>query len=291
MNFDTNNYFDSFQEKTIVLTGNARSGTTILGKVIGSMQQVEYFFEPPVIWGLFNVIDGMDRETWKYVYNISLHEELFYGAIAGRNLNFNSNDDSYILNMKSREEINKRLSQSLRKTETEKIASQSKVAFKMPDLTPFLEKYISYFPDVKIVIVKRNPTDTINSLLAKNWLEKSSLSNDNSVWPLVKYKDERIPSWVKTEDYEFWTGLDNINRCAYYYMRIDENLDHNNIYRISYDNLVESPENEIQKLAQYLNLTFSCKTNELIADIKFPVKERIKDIVSLIHPDIRGKIF
>ena len=35
-----------FKNKTLIITGVGRSGTTLLGKVIGSMTPVFYLFEP-----------------------------------------------------------------------------------------------------------------------------------------------------------------------------------------------------------------------------------------------------
>jgi hypothetical protein len=94
---------------SILITGSARSGTSIMGKIIHSLKNVEYVFEPPTLVSLFSVIHEMDEKHWSLLFQTYLYEEFLINAIAGRNLNFNTNDDSCIYNTKPRNEIEERL--------------------------------------------------------------------------------------------------------------------------------------------------------------------------------------
>ena len=57
------------KNKIIVICGIHRSGTTILGKLIGSLEHMEFFNEPKTIDVLFSLIDKIDEKHWKAMEN------------------------------------------------------------------------------------------------------------------------------------------------------------------------------------------------------------------------------
>ena len=100
--------------KAILITGTARNGTTITGQLIHSMNNVEYAFEPPTLLSLINIIDKVEKNIWKFLYETYLYEDFLINAIAGRNINFNKNDDSSIYHAKTEEEIQARIKKNAR---------------------------------------------------------------------------------------------------------------------------------------------------------------------------------
>jgi len=89
-----------FNIKHIVITGVGRSGTTILGKIIHSFEGVEYVYEPYTIQALLPLLTTIEKDHWKNLYHSYLYEDIFMGAVAGRNVNLNEMDDSCIIKAK-----------------------------------------------------------------------------------------------------------------------------------------------------------------------------------------------
>ena len=111
-------------DNVIIISGCARSGTTILGKIISSFKNIEYSFEPPTIASLLALISTLPKKEWKFLYETYLYEELLLNSLAGRGINCNRADDSSIYKVKSEKIINDRLKNSLRKKDAEKIADK-----------------------------------------------------------------------------------------------------------------------------------------------------------------------
>ena len=84
-------YETVLQDRVIIITGAGRSGTTILGKLIGSMDPAFYFFEPTIVkFGYMHC----DLDALRAIFV----EDYVLPLIQGRNINSNENDDSYIGN-------------------------------------------------------------------------------------------------------------------------------------------------------------------------------------------------
>ncbi len=290
----TNYYLDPTVAETcnraIMITGSARSGTTILGKVLHSMAGVEYIFEPPSMLGLFTTLDRMDEQTWKYLFRVNLYEQLFVNNLAGRNINCNQADDSSIYRVKSKAEVAARQARSFSKLELQGLAAQHTAAFKLPSLVPFLEQFAAYFPDVRMLYVRRSALECLNSLKHKAWLGDQALATENRVWPLVEYNDRLLPYWVKPADYDFWLGLDEINRCAYYFIEMNRNVDLPNIIEVHYEELLNNPTSVIGSLAQKLNLEFGDLTQSLIDSIQPTQSQRDFQLLEHLIPAFRDQL-
>ena len=92
-------YKGILKDRVIIITGVGRSGTTLLGKILGSMRPAQYFFEPTALkWLPFlPTVLPLDDDA-EYVYDAlraTLVEDYILPQIQGRNLNLNPLDDSY----------------------------------------------------------------------------------------------------------------------------------------------------------------------------------------------------
>ena len=52
MNIIDTNSWNNVLDKMVIIGGSARSGTTIIGKLIHSLKNIEYQFEPPMLVSL-----------------------------------------------------------------------------------------------------------------------------------------------------------------------------------------------------------------------------------------------
>ena len=164
MKYFSSRHTNNKVNNSIIIIGSGRSGTSILGNIIHSFKNVEYAYEPPTLEILFPMIDEMPKDIWKQIYEIFLYEEFLHKAIAGRNINLNRNDISCIYNVKSKEEIETRLSKSFTRFEIEGLIDNKVIAYKYVGSFNIL-KLIDYYPGTRIIEVYRDPNSTINSIV------------------------------------------------------------------------------------------------------------------------------
>jgi hypothetical protein len=225
------------------------------------------------------------------LYETYLYEEFLINALAGRALNCNRVDDSSIYYVKSEQFIENRLGHSLRKVDAEQLAQASIIAYKMPDVVPFLSKLKAYYPGTSVIIILRKALDVFNSLLEKEWFNDRVLLQQNVVWPNRFLHGFSIPFWVDPKDDEVWCEMDELHRIAYYYIKMNQNVnDITDCYTIRYDDLVENPRETSFKLAERLNLSFGDKTEKIITTIKCAQKSRDLTLLKKLKPDIREQV-
>ncbi|PJB71809.1 MAG: hypothetical protein CO093_04390 [Alphaproteobacteria bacterium CG_4_9_14_3_um_filter_47_13] len=277
-------------DKAILITGSARSGTTIIGKIIHSLSDVEYAFEPPILFSLFSLIYEMPEYRWTLLYQTYLYESHLLNALAGRSINCNRHDDSSIYMVKSEEDIEDRLNKSRGKQEIEALATASTVAYKIPDILPRIPKLLEYYPQTRVVIVNRGYIEILNSLSKKEWFSNEN-ANKNLIWPFTIYKDINIPFWVVKDDHETWYNMSALDRCAYYYLEIVKNIDRiPNRIDVRYEALLENPVAATEKLAKQLGLSFGSKTRDILATIKLRPQERDTNILDKVDETLRMQI-
>lgn len=270
-----NQDYEDIIDKGIFVSGSARSGTTIIGKLISTLSNVEYFYEPlmpePIMLN-----NGIKNS--KKLLEIYLVENLLRESIAGRNFNFNQNDDSCIYNSKSKKEIDEVLSKSHIRKELEEKYLKAVFSMKLPDLIWFLRDLRFLYPNTNYVLMHRNPNDVINSLKRKGWFSSKNLQKINLTpkYPKKIINNIKIPYWVKQEDEIFWLNTDEINRCAYYYKRVSEEVLENSgsSIIINYEEFIEKPNEVFRDVVNLLRLEFGEKTEETLSSVQYQFKHR-----------------
>lgn len=282
--------FKKCNESTII-SGSSRSGTTLLGKILHSFENVEYAYEPPMLFSLFSVMTYLDKNSWKLLYETYLYEEFLMNALAGRAINCNKADDSSIYNVKPLKLIEERLNKSFRKIEAERLAQNSHIVYKIPDIVPFLPILKKYYPGIKIIIILRDAPSVFWSIFEKGWFNDKSLKEENLIWPNRFLKGIRIPFWVDQQDAEEWVEMDELHRIAYYYIRVNQPLaDIPDYIAVKYSKLVDNPEKIIKTLAERLGMLFGEKTTQLISIVSLKRKNADHAILDKLIPSIKEKV-
>lgn len=241
-------------DSAIIISGAARSGTTIMGKIIHSMKDVEYIFEPELFFSLFPLIEKMPANQWQLLYETYLYEDFLINALAGRRLNCNKKDDSSIYRVKSKKLIHQRLSKSWRKKEIK--IKDSQIVYKMPDIVPLIPKIQKYYPGTKVILMHRNFNDTFQSLKKKGWF------TDKGIKMFLQYQEYTTPH---NED----------QRIKYYYNKMYRDTKKiKNLIVVKYEDLVKDPNKEVKDICQKLGLKYGDKTKDIISTIKLR-KEKI----------------
>ncbi len=274
----------------ILISGSARSGTTIVGKLVHSFAKLEYMFEPPTLIGLFSAIDQIPEQQWKFLYETFLYEEFLINAISGRAINTNRADDSSIYAAKTETDIAYRQQRSWSKADASALASDCRVAYKIPNIVPFIPKLQARYPDTAIVMVLRGALETIHSLLAKKTFT-DAFQNSPLAWPYRMHKGQRVPYWVKESDDPLWGDLREIDRYAYYYIRMhDEQQSAGLQFNLKYELLLDNPRATAEALAEWLGVSFGPRTDDIIATIKPTRKVLDRDLLNQISPEFRSEI-
>ena len=119
---------------------------------------------------------------------------------------------------------------------------------KTPRYYYIIEELIKYFPESKIIILRRNPLYVLNSII-KTWVKKD-------YFLLSNYKDDLFLSLEKFKKYS-------------------KNSD--NIYNIHYEDLISDHKKSLKKLYSFLNIEY----NEAFIKIKKNVNFTKGDIYNI----------
>jgi len=254
-------------DQSILITGSARSGTSIVNTLVHSLNGIESEFEPPMLFSLIPMIGKMDNVQWTMLFETYLYEDVFIPALSGRRINLNRYDDSSIWKAKDETAIADRLSQSWSKKDAVEKSTKHRLAFKMPDIVPFLKSIKTHYPGMKLITTRRDYRTTLSSLMKKGWFSTEVLDT-GSVWPFSCHENQCIPYWVDEQDHSYWTGMTELERCAYYFIKMNEGLmlmpERHDVW---YEDLIEKPENVISRISCYLNASTTPITTKVLETI------------------------
>jgi hypothetical protein len=266
-------------QRAIVIAGAARSGTTMMGLLLGSLRQIEYLHEPPLLHSLFTEIDSLPAPSWRFLYETYLFEDFLIDAVAGRRLNFNKHDQSSAHHTKSDEELSRRLARSWSRRDAYKEAERCRVCYKIPDLTPFLGKLLALYPETTAVVMVRRAESVIRSVLRRGWFSNAGLSNVTGIWPLHPGPPPHAPYWLPADDIEAWRGMSELERCCHYYMTIYAELtEHHQIIVVDYDDFIDHAAWKFAQIAEKIGHGFGDKTQGLLSNVAEPLDRSSIDL-------------
>ena len=245
----------------IWVTGCARSGTTILGKILSTLKNVEYGYEPEFLFGLLPKIHKLHKQDWLDIYNTYIVEELFFNLCTGRKVNYKKNEDSYIGHSINSEDIKKKLNIEIRRIDFEEYLKKNKkqLIIKIPDVSKNLTILEKYYPKNKFIITKRNSESICASILKKNWFKR----NESLPWI---YNN---PELFGENIYKKWIKLNEKKKAEIYIKEMNKNCKKiKNKYIFVYENLMKDPNKEINKICKFLNLKKTIKTKEIIKTVR-----------------------
>jgi hypothetical protein len=274
----------------ILITGNGRSGTTIVGKLIHSMRKIEYVFEPPTLIALLPLARKFDRDDFRVLFETYCYDELLMGQITGRAFNFNRNDDSCIYLTKSNAEIERRLKTAWSKSSAVSAAADSRLLIKLPDVTVCLAALRQLYPSMTFIVTVRDPNSVIQSVLRKGWFKNETLERMDIVWP-TQTPGFTTPFWVAPEDIDNWRKWPELERAGYYYIRIANGATAvEGVINVVYEQLVSTPDALVRDLAVRLGLEFGELTPRLISET-YARPEFTNDWVAQLSSGMREKVF
>lgn len=249
---------------SIAIIGSARSGTTIVGKIVGSFVGVEYFFEPELLFSLIANKSQMSDVLFMNLYESYIYEDLFVNAISGRKLNLRESDDSCIYFSQARDEVRDRLSAVVRKND---FSTANRICYKIPDFTDVFGDISKIYPRMKTLQVVRDPISTINSLMDKAWFSDENLLGGINIWPLDSSCQVPKPHWARGIMDDDWVAFSQLERCCYYYRSQTVRLSGCNNLVVKYADLVMDPFSTTEKMADHIGAVYSKNTREVLLSV------------------------
>jgi len=275
------------KNKVIIISGAARSGTSLLGKILGSCKKVEYLYEPETFNYLSFLKNKIEKKVWKTLIERYLTEN-FLRLINGRSLNFRKDENSSITTIKSYREINSKFLKEISELDFYDYINKNKISLliKSPNLE--LGAFNKGFPNFKVIIINRNPYQVINSLINKNWFKKKNYLK--TFLPSIKIKGSFYPIFMKKKYIDLWNNSNEYTKCAIYLLCCEDEIKKiKKKITIKYDDLIKNPKKTIKILLKRLGLVKTEKTYKILNNIKFSKTAR-KVNISSIRKNIPDKI-
>lgn len=276
-----------YLKKVILIVGPARSGTSILGKVLASCHKTEYWYEPETLQYIATIYNKIPKNIWHKLYQRYLSENLLR-LITGRSINLKKNENSSILSFKSSREIKSKLKNNLSEMDLKNYIKKNKTCFiiKSPNLE--LKSLAKLFPKYKIVFTIRDHYEVINSILKRKWFKNKNYLK--TFLPSIKIDNKYYPIWMKKKYLKYWKRSNQETKCAIYILCCyDEVKNLKNVFFFNYQDSIDNPLKSAKLIAKKLNLKFSDKTFQILKKIKTP-KSNLKIKKDLIKRRINNKI-
>lgn len=271
-----------------MISGIFRSGTTMLGKIIGSFKNIEYCFEPPLLFHFDCLIKNkrIDERLATEILRTYFADDIMLNHHHGKEYNLRPLDDSCIFNMKSYSEVVGRW-QNIRNSEDaiELMKSlKSRFVFKSPAVYAIIPGLLNVFPRLKIIETRRDLKSILSSIMAKKWFSTSVLENKNhfSNWPYYN-NDLHVPYYVDSKDIDFWIKANEVTKTVHVLNTLTKTSlelrklikkTHPAQYKeMKYENVLNDPVYQIEELSEFLDAEWTPITNQRVDEIK-PTKRK-----------------
>ena len=280
-------YEELFTNSVTIITGCGRSGTSILGKLIGSMNGVEYLFEPTTP-KFANVEPVLCRSL--------MFEDFVLPALQGRNVNIDSGTESYTGYYETDESLRLKWENKRRIDILPKILNKKpQLVLKLTEMQGMLSHLNTTFPGVRMIHIIRNGIDVIQSMMKPNWYTDSYMQTNSVDWVSI-YTDDKgisynVPWFIAVEmDKEEWIKYNHETRCAAVWRVTVEKMTelHKNIHIIKYEDLCRNPELEMKGIIDFMNIERDTQVEK--SDITERHISTIKEWEKSKYPDIIDKI-
>lgn len=268
--------------KPVMVSGIFRSGTTIVGKLIGSFKNAEYAFEPPFVFYIDGLLQNgaISSELAADLLKAYFTEDVMIEYHHGRRYNTRKQDDSCVFNMKSKEEVERRWNGVNNSQDAIRLLKElkSRLVFKAPAAYSVANTFFSQFEGAKVIEVQRNVKDTLRSILRKKWFSDESLEKADKALrrPFEDVDGLHVPYFMPKD--VSWKNMTEETRAAQVLnvlvgkslaMRRElKERDDGRFLLVKYEDLVENPREEVQKIVDFLEMESTPKTEEIIASIR-----------------------
>lgn len=267
--------------RTVILTGSARSGKTILGNILGSCEHAEHIDESWLLGQLPALVGSgaIAEPLGTSIFQTCAYEQLA-GRILMREASFRPTDRSFIGAQKPTDEIVRRLIdlQSRADVGRHLAANPVTLILTLPDTVPFVDFLARAMPGCIVVHVARNGFAVAASVRDKHWFADEELRRPQHTYLCRQFTDSRgvwhLPFWIAEGDEAAFLRWPEYSRGLYYWRRLMEMglrasraLAPDRLHLVTYDALVGDPRRVAGGIAGALGLARTELTERLIAKV------------------------
>lgn len=267
--------YDQLLKDTIYITGAPRSGTSILGKAIATLNKVFYHFEPPTLYMLSSnyAINPESVDQLSTILKTYLCEDLLLERAQGRGVNMRPYDDSSIFNSIDWAELHLRWEKVPNRAAAINycIENGAKLALKSPNTFDGLPLIRASVPKAKIITIKRNGYDVIRSIVAKKWLSDESLNTE--LWPYKEVqKNVNVPYWVPVDFQDGWETMSCLARstlmwCVHAQLGLGY-INDSDVKIVSYEKFTENPGLTMEQIADFTSTETTDYTKRCLKKVR-----------------------
>lgn len=279
---------EKLTSRMLFITGVPRSGTTILGKIVASMSDVEYDYEPwflaqlPILVSEKMIAPSIAGQLLEHYFC-----ELFHEKLIGRNANMRITDDSYALNSMSQLELTRRWTRLFSRDDSRRDATRRRalMAAKMVNLQPFVPFFKKVFPAAKWIHIVRHPFDVAASLSEKGWYESQVLASEESLTPRkvirIRERKKYLPWWVSVSDKNLFFSLNSFDRGLLNWLTMirlwkrSRQLLAKNLFEIQYESILSDPRRNAKRLASFVGCAITPATRKMIRTVRSAVPHKV----------------
>ena len=265
--------------RSALVVGTGRSGKTTLGNLLATCKNVEYQDEP---WALhissvMTALGLLPREVGKEMFCAAFHE-LINDTILMRNANFRPADLSTIVNKKTPEEIQSRLTTIATREDVSRFISECDPLFLMAfstDPSVNLPALISLFPEkTPILHVVRRGVEVARQVEGKGWFSEPEVMAPTQAQTgrEVTYRGASafVYSWVPEGCEEEFLDLDQFGRGLYYWCTLLErslSVLPKDALTVKYEDLLQETPHTLRLAMEYLRLEPTALTDAALAPL------------------------
>ena len=284
-----------FDRRIVIITGVSRAGTSILGKIIGSLENVIYLFEPVIVRLLPILAHSRftDFEIASQLLRGLLFEDYYLQMLHGRCINYKKSDNSYVGNYQSLKTVKERWVRYGRRSDLIRDIYRGKFVFalKISETQPFLPIFEKVFKEPKIIHIIRNGNEVISSSVKRGWYSDEHLNNLMVQW--MRKGRINIPWFVPDRDAGKFCDWNAETRIAYAWRILtkigrDYGKGKKNYFEIRYEDLVKDPEKATRACGRLLGLRKTRTTLKNIGALKRHIPTEHPDQTAKIHKDERS---
>ncbi len=250
--------------RSILVTGAPRSGTTLLGNLLHSCEGVEYVFEPKTVLPLLALMDSIPEADWRVLFETTLVAEGMMDRVAGRAINLNSYDDTYFLRAKSARNMVRRLGLSWSAIEAQQACKSRTLVWKSPEAGMWAQDLRRLYPGMRVVAIWRSEEEVVRSMMAKGWFA----GRQEARW---FHGEGDQPFWWHrrrgTGLDKFWIDLDEEAKASILYESVWAGLGQG-VHITNYPGLCQFPQMVFSALCTFLGLEPGPMTPGLLQGVR-----------------------
>jgi hypothetical protein len=244
----------------VIIDGLARSGKFYLGKLVAGINGLEYFINSSEVERIIQINKaGILKSTDASALLLIAMNESIYNMAIGRNINMRHDDGSSVLNSFEKELYINRQSEGVAgEASIKQIINQERSSvFILHQSLQSVDMVKAAAPHSKIINIRRHPVDLVYSWIKKGWGHR--FVNDPLSFDLVfQHNGNTVPYFAIEWADEYLAGneYDRVVKSIVYITEEESRVIDSNQYDICciyYDNLVQQPNREIDKVCNFLN--------------------------------------